>query len=1135
MRHGGWSRALLGAVLAAGVLAAPPAHASPPAPAGSGGLAPGRSWKVTLLTGDVVRVRTVKGRPPLVAVTPAPGRGAHLFRTVIRPDGHVVVTPLDVAGLVGRVIDPGLFDVTHLISEGCDDARSADVPLIVRRAAGARGLAAAGGGTLREGAALPSIGAVAARQPKKDARRLGAALAAMNGPSAKSAGGITHVWLDGKVRSTALSAAPRTGVTRAAAPAARLDGNLRRIGAPRAWKAGLTGAGAKVAVLDTGADATHPDLKGRIAASANFSGSPDTGDRFGHGTHVAATIAGTGAAAKGERTGVAPGASLLVGKVLDDDGWGTDSALIAGMEWAAPRAKVVNMSLGGGYTDGTDPVSQALNGLSDRYGTLFVVAAGNDGAIGAVNAPGTADAALTVGAVDGRDRLAGFSSRGPRMGRYAAKPEIVAPGVDIVAARAKGTGMGTPLGPLYTRASGTSMATPHVAGAAALLAAKHPDWTPERLKAALTGTAGPAKGGDVYERGDGRLDAGAAATAPVLPAQGVVDLGTSAYPDYGALSAKLGWTSQASGTVRLALSVKVADREGRETPGAASLSAPAVDVPAGGAASAALRIDASRLAAHPGLHSAEVTATGGGAVVHTAVTFYVEPPSHTLTVKAEPLPGTGADDFSSTADVVDLDDIALFAETIEVTTEGTRLRVPEGRYSVLGTVDDTKSGSSWSSALAGTPEVLVDRDMTVTLDGPAAKPVKASVEGASTTMTTASASAVRSTRQGMWTIGVYSDDPAAAPVFAQPMGGAKTGRFRAYTGHRLTAPGAVYDLIHPLGGEIPADPSHTVGAAEKARMARVDQRFAAFDGDTSKPVTEKRYGTSPEGLLLAGLDALSVAPSGTTRTDYVSTGKGMLWADEAFPKAVADGEWVDQLPFRQLRPGQRIAHTWGRQPLRPGPYSGTAVALSGCTPSPTARTRGHLHVHLVDLQARTDGFDCGVEGVTGELALFSGGRRIGGADGPVGDFDVPAGPAAYRLTYDNDASKLLPVSVRTSTAWTFRSSAPSGTASANAPLLTVDYDLGLDLRNRPAGGPAVFTVVRVAGSGQAEVTGLRFWTSADDGATWQAVQVTPLGGGRFSAPLPAPVEGQAVSLRVSARDAGGSGVDQRVIRAYRVR
>jgi subtilisin family serine protease len=133
----------------------------------------------------------------------------------------------------------------------------------------------------------------------------------------------------------------------------------------------------KVAVLDTGVDATHPDLAGRIKQTQNFTSSADTVDRFGHGTHVADIVAGSGAASNGSRKGVAPGADLLVGKVLGDDGAGYDSWIIAGMEWAAAQgATVVNMSLGGDPTDGTDPLSEAVDRISADSGTLFVVAAG---------------------------------------------------------------------------------------------------------------------------------------------------------------------------------------------------------------------------------------------------------------------------------------------------------------------------------------------------------------------------------------------------------------------------------------------------------------------------------------------------------------------------------------------------------------------------------------------------------------------------------------------------------------------------------------------------------------------------------------------------------------------------------------
>ncbi|MEU5994018.1 S8 family serine peptidase [Spirillospora sp. NPDC047418] len=1116
MTHRRRSRALLGVLLAAGALAAvaPPAQAAPPP---AGGLEPGQSWKVTLLTGDVVSVRTVKGKPPLVSVTPVPGREKRSFRKEIRPDGHVVVTPIDVAGLVGRVLDPELFDVTALIAQGYDDARSKDLPLIVQREKGVRSLSALGG-AVDQGRELPSIGAVAVRQSKGDAGGLGQALAGMRGPSVKATGGIRQIWLDGKVRANFAPTATR-----------RVDRNLRQVGVPAAWRAGYTGKGAKVAVLDTGVDAGHPDLKGRIAESANFSESADTVDRFGHGTHVASTVAGTGAASGGERKGVAPDADLLIGKVLGDDGFGTDSSVIAGMQWAASRADVVNMSLGGAPTDGSDPVSMALTNLTAEYGTLFVVAAGNEGTFASVGSPGTAEAALTVGAVDGRDRLAEFSSRGP-VG-IAAKPEIVAPGVDIVAARAAGTAAGTPTGAHYTKMSGTSMAAPHVAGAAALLVAKHPDWKAARLKAALVGTADPATGGDVYELGAGRLDVGEAAQAPVLANQGIADLGTSKYPEHRALSTRLGWTSNTGHPVGLRLSVKVTDREGRAADGVANVPS-SVSVPAGGTATAPLTVDASRVGDRPGLYTAVVTAEGGGVTLETPVTFYVEPATHTLTLKATQLPGTDPENFFATATVVNLDDHSLYSEGVRVGAEGaTELRVPAGRYAVLGNVEDF---GDWRSALVGDPEVAVDRDVTVTLDGAASVEIGASVEGVETTTTMAAADMVQDVGDGLWFYSVYAFDPVNAPVYAQPMEGVTKGTFKAATQYRLTAPGAVYDIVHPLGNGIPTDPTHTVTTAELERMARVHQEFAAFDGDTGRAMMEKRYGMSPEGLLT--FEGSGDVQPGTSRTDYVSTGSGMLWMSEGFVKFGEDF-WVDQGEFTDLKPGQRISHRWGRQPLRPGPYSGTGITPSGCARYPTARTGDNVRVSLVDLQTRPDGFDCAMHEVKGHMTLFAGERKVGEKDGPFGDFTVPSGAADYRLTYENDASAIMPVSTRTSTSWTFRSRTPRGRKSANLPLLLVDYDLNLDMHNQPAGEPAVFTVARMAGSGgaKAKVTGLRFWTSADDGTTWQAVQVKDLGGGRFSAPLPAPVKGQAVSLRVSARDAGGSGVDQRIIRAYRVR
>ncbi|MBA9002446.1 S8 family peptidase [Thermomonospora cellulosilytica] len=1089
--------AALMAVTALG--AAPPAHADPPGGSAPARLPAGKSWTVTLVTGDVVRVRTAAGKVPTVSVTPGEGRKT-TFSTSIRPDGTIRVIPADVAGLVGEKLDPALFEVTGLIEQGYDDSGTKDVPLIVQRDPGVRPFAALGG-TLKEGRQLPSLGAVAARQPKREAHRLSGAL------KQRSAGGIRKIWLDRRVRATT--------ATTVQAPA--LDRNLTQVGAPTAWNAGYTGEGVEVAVLDTGADANHPDLKGRIAESRDFSGSGSTADRNGHGTHVAATIAGTGAGSGGERKGVAPEASLLVGKVLDDEGYGTDSMVIAGMEWAAPRAGVVNMSLGGWEpSDGTDPLSTALDRLTERHGTLFVVASGNDGMIGGLPAPGAAGSALTVGAVDGADRLADFSNRGPRGGRPVAKPEIVAPGVEVVAARAEGTSMGRPIDSRYTAASGTSMAAPHVAGAAALLAQRHPGWRAADLKAALTGAADPAQGGDVFERGAGRLDAGAAVTAPVTAGQGIVDLGASPFGGTEPLTGEVTWKGRAGTT--LSLSVKATDREGRDASSAVRLSASSVQVPANGTAKVGLRVDPAGLPGR-GLHGVEVVAQSGGTVVRTPLTFHAEPRMHTLTLKATPLPGV--ETFDAYAEVINVGDVAELMEYVELDDGTATLRVPEGRYNVMGKV---YGGSSF--AIVGDPDVVVDRDVTVTLDAARAEQVAARVTDRTTQTEMVGAGYLHKVRQGYIAGATYALDPGEK-IYVQPTEEVTTGTFEAFAGFRLTAPGEVYDLVRAFGDRFPEDPAYTVTPAERGRLARVDQRFAAFDGDATRQMGHKRYGHHEAGIFL--VEASSEVRPGTTRTDYLSP--GALWTEVGSPGMVED--MVDQLPFREVSPGGRESFTWGRQPVRPGPYSRLFGSLSECERWQSTRTRGVLRVALVPLQTRVDGFDCGFfeeDPLTHRLALYANGEKIAEHTAPAGEFSVPEKKARYRLEYDVDASKILPVSVRTSTAWSFTSKAPSDHSSVLLPLLLVDYDLALDLHNRPVPGKeSVFTVAPYGG-GSSRVTSFKLWTSTDDGATWTKVTARALGDGRYAAALPATGN---VSLRVLASDDRGSVIDQRIIRAYR--
>ncbi|MBP8110333.1 MAG: S8 family serine peptidase [Caldilineaceae bacterium] len=293
-----------------------------------------------------------------------------------------------------------------------------------------------------------------------------------------------------------------------------LDSSVPVINAPKVWaQFGNRGEGVTVAIVDTGIDSDHPDFAGRITFTQDFTGSGSAEDGNGHGTHVASTVAGSGAASGGKYVGVAPRASIMAARVLGSDGSGSTSGVMAGVEWAAQNgADVINLSLGSdGNSDGKDALSTLCNAVVD-LGKVVVVAAGNAGpGAGSVGAPGAATKVITVGASDDGDRMASFSSRGPTAdGRV--KPDITAPGVKISAARATGTSMGQAVDEHYTTAQGTSMATPHVAGLCALLLHQEPGLLPADVKNRLKSTA-KNLGVGANDQGSGRVDALAAVAA----------------------------------------------------------------------------------------------------------------------------------------------------------------------------------------------------------------------------------------------------------------------------------------------------------------------------------------------------------------------------------------------------------------------------------------------------------------------------------------------------------------------------------------------------------------------------------------------------------------------------------------------
>ena len=260
------------------------------------------------------------GKP--VALQHGKGR-EHIPVELQNTKGHAYALPLDAVRLIEQDrVDRRLFDVTTLNRPEYRKAQAHGLGYIVtyqgagsdakadlHRADGAR-ITRTYGTLDAEAVTAPAGSTAGVWQALTNAPAKGT-------PYAAAEPGLKKVWLD------------------AVQKASSLDWSRQQIGAPSAWDAGYDGTGVKIAVLDTGVDADHPDLAGQVDASQELLHGRRPDDHYGHGTHVASIAAGTGAQSGGTYKGVAPGAKIIIGKVLDDDGYGEDSSIIAGLEWAA--------------------------------------------------------------------------------------------------------------------------------------------------------------------------------------------------------------------------------------------------------------------------------------------------------------------------------------------------------------------------------------------------------------------------------------------------------------------------------------------------------------------------------------------------------------------------------------------------------------------------------------------------------------------------------------------------------------------------------------------------------------------------------------------------------------------------------
>lgn len=845
-------------------------------------------------------------------------------------------------------------------------------------------------------------------------------------PSGNCGPGSTRFWLDGLRHPT-------------------LDVSVPLTGAPEAWQAGWTGTGVKVGVIDTGIDQTHPDLAGRVAAAENFTADPDTLDRVGHGTHVASTIAGSAAASQGRYKGMAPGATLYSAKVCTEVGC-PESAIVAGMTWAAQQGvKVANMSLGGPDSPDTDPIEAALADLTHRYGVLFVVAAGNSGEAGesTVNSPGDVAEALTVGAVTKTGELAEFSSRGPRAGDAGIKPDITAPGVGIVAARSSTSDL-WPAGenPQYTSLSGTSMATPHVAGAAAILTQQHPDWAPERIKSTLMAAAQPSAAIGVYEQGAGFLDVARAIqqTVTASPVSVAFERTTAAQ------KSTITYANSGSSALTLAVSLDAKDADGAPAPaGLFSLSASSVTVPAGGTATVTVNVQAG--ADLPDRYfGGEVTATGDGVQVQTPVALDVA--RHQLSLKlVGPDGGAPTPEQGWVTVLTDLDrqTIMVFGDPATTT-----YRVRAGRYLVQTYL---LTGDPFLPHITSLmrPSLDLTTDQALTMDARLAKPIAVSVPNPKATAVHQEFGwTIRTEQPQIWgsndPFGVLMGIPFDHLRTAQ-IGAGRTPGFVSYVNGMWgqVQDGGLHNSPYVYRVYLYEPEKMMTGLTRKLRAGDFATVRSQISADVAGvPVSRTAVAHAP-GNSPIYRDERNAPPSfsydaPSTITEYYNQDKQAVWQSTSFQRRYTyyESAWTS------FQPGRTYTVKWANAvagPVFPEPNFGQQFATRywGDTMGGPGPLHGDGTGHM--------GFRF-VRGGSAQVSLYRNGVKVGDANQAPWVWDVPAETGDYRLAATFRSDPAFTLSTVVDAEWTFKSGHVSDGELVKLPMTAIRFTPELDIDNR---------------------------------------------------------------------------------------
>ena len=541
------------------------------------------------------------------------------------------------------VYDEELFNVTRLVDEGLTNDEVDGTPVIVEHADVATAADAGAEPAFDLDHTFETIGASAGTiQVEESSEDVAAQSAA-----------IERVYLDRQVE-------------------AEMDALPEAIGAEVARQTNdIDGTGVNVSIIDSGIDDAHPDFGDRILIEENYvDGGNETDDPRGHGTHVAGIAAGDGTEGDGQYVGIAPGANIFDKRALDDEGTGTLSDIVTAVEDSVDNeADIISMSLGAAI-EPDNPLNDAVAAAHDD-GVVVVSSAGNSGpGAGTISAPANAPESISVGASDPTDRfydddIAAFSSRGPtELGDI--KPDVVAPGVFVVAAGSEDAGEFP-----YTEKSGTSMSAPMVTGTIALMLEERDDLSPEEVRSALATTAHQFDEPSAYDQGAGQIDAQRAVNATLFVEEPTLGFGELEFED--SATEEFTIENQGDETMNLSLSGELTGPDGEA--GSFDLTPESTTLEPGETTTVELSVHAD--VESPGLFSGTITyeETTTGTTFHS-VFGYEQEPDLSDAIVVEKVPMDDRDIEGETVRVESHDDREQ-SESYEFDSDGQAVFFPE--------------------------------------------------------------------------------------------------------------------------------------------------------------------------------------------------------------------------------------------------------------------------------------------------------------------------------------------------------------------------------------------------------------------------------------------------------------------------